>query len=189
MSGFDREVVMIHPGEWYASGDEIVIGTVLGSCVSVALYDRVRGVGGLNHFMLPGEERHPIEKSDGARFGMFAMDLLINGLMKLGSSRAALQAKIFGGAAILTMGGTAVGMIGDQNIRFAIEYLEGDGIPIVASDVGGLQARKLFLFPKTGKVLMKRFGKDTADLVAIEEKEYIAKVELQPDGAVTLFKP
>ena len=128
-----------------AAGPDDVLTTVLGSCVSICLHDRGAGVGGMNHFLLPGD---PKTNRGEARYGINAMELLINGVLKAGARASALEAKVFGGA-------NATGSripVGALNAEFAFWFLENEGIPCVARDVGGVNARKLRYWPHTGQV-------------------------------------
>jgi chemotaxis protein CheD len=187
---FEQEVVTIHPGEFFATRDETIISTVLGSCIAVALYDPVSQAGGLNHFMLPGEmEPDDLTRDPNAKYGMWAMELLVNELMKLGVRRGDIKAKVFGGGAVLRFLDGSVSRIPQSNIDFAFEYLEKEGIPILASDVGGREPRKVFLFPRTGKVLLKRIGGSLANLVEKEEARYLTTIRTEaPEGEIVLFK-
>ena len=113
----------------------------------------------MNHFLLPGEVK-PGQALFGAAslYGMYAIDVLVNELMKLGTERKRLRAKVFGGAAMLTFSGSGPSSVSESNIAFAFEYLNKEGIPVLASDVGGRVARKIWLFPETGQVLLRRLG-------------------------------
>lgn len=187
---FDRDVAVIHPGEYLATDEDIIISTVLGSCIAVALYDPTRHIGGLNHFMLPGElHNQNVLLDDSGRYGMFAMELLINDLLKQGSNKRNLIAKVFGGGHVLN---TAVGKIPEGNITFAMEFLETENIPIASSDVGGTDARKIFFFVKTSRVLLKRFGGQKAAPIEREEKAYLSRIKkpvqpAAPADDVTFF--
>ena len=150
---FNIKAVKILPGEYHASADGGMITTVLGSCVSVCLYDPGSGIGGMNHFMLPG-------KADGsgdgsARYGIHAMDLLLAHVLLLGAARGRLAAKVFGAGRVMD------GMtdVGSRNSDFALFYLKGKGIPVQALDVGSIFPRKVYFFPATGRVLVKRIAK------------------------------
>ncbi len=188
-SRFDQELVTIRPGEFYATVEDAIISTVLGSCVAVGLFDEEAMVGGLNHFMLPHEYgKQDLIRSPDAKYGMYAMDLLINDLMKLGARRHALKAKVFGGGAVLAFAHGGFSKIPSGNIEFAFEYLMKEEIPLLASDVGGKEARKIFFFARTGKVLLERLTGSPASIVEKEEKRYL--VDLRKDdleGPVVLF--
>ena len=172
-------MVSIHPGEYYVSGDDEIIATVLGSCVAVALFDRARGIGGLNHFMLPGTlDRQHFFMSGSGKYGMYAMELLINGLLKSGASRPTLRAKVFGGGSVLRANpANAAVSIPQSNIEFALRFLETEGIPVDSSDTGGAHARKILFFPASTKVMLKRLGDRSRDEVEHEEEEYLAKLQ------------
>jgi chemotaxis protein CheD len=189
VSQFEQELLTIHPGEYFATKDDTIISTVLGSCVAVGLYDGEAMAGGLNHFMLPGESaKVDLVRSPDAKYGMYAMELLINELMKLGARRSSLKAKVFGGGAVLRFSGGGGSKIPANNVDFAFEYLRKEGIPVTASDVGGREPRKIFFFARTGKVLLKRIAGNLVDLAEREEERYLEELRkgLQ-EGPVTLF--
>jgi chemotaxis protein CheD len=186
---FNRDVAVIHPGEYLVTDDDIIISTVLGSCVAVALYDPTRHQGGLNHFMLPGEiHGQNVFNDDSGRYGLFAMELLINDMLKRNSHKRNLVAKVFGGGHVLN---TAAGKIPESNIAFALEFLETENIPIASSDVGGTDARKIFFFARTSRVLLKRFGGQKAAPVEREEEAYLSRIKKparpKPSDDVTIF--
>lgn len=188
---FERNVVIIHPGEYFVSRDDLVISTVLGSCVAVALHDPHAQIGGMNHFMLPGEIRsRQVFAEESARYGLYAMELLINELMKAGADRRNLVAKVFGGGHVLHH--NADSSIPDSNAEFAMVFLETERIPVATSDLGGNEARKLFFFPRTHKVLLKRFGGPKVESVEREEETYLSKLRTRDkrrtEGDVTLFR-
>ena len=178
-----KPIHIIHPGEHFETGDDIAIGTLLGSCIAVAMYDPQTGVGGLNHFLLPNLRDPNVDyKSDDAgRYGVYAMAVLFNGLYALGARRKNLRAKVFGGGHVLH--GTSSGNVPESNIEFAFEFLENEHIPVESHDVGGVQARKVYLFPASGKVLMKRFGGPRANSVEQGELSYLSKLRsFNPKG-------
>jgi chemotaxis protein CheD len=189
VSQFEQELVTIHPGEFYATGSDTIISTVLGSCVAVGFCDEEMGLGGLNHFMLPGEVgRDDLDRNPNAKYGMFAMEMLINDLMKMGVRKAALKAKVFGGASVLRLSTGSSARIPQSNIDFALEYLREEGIPVAASDVGGREPRKIFFYARTGKVLLKRIAPSMEVLIEREESRYYASLnEKKPEGPITLF--
>jgi len=190
LSQFEQHVVTIHPGEFYATREDEIVSTVLGSCVAVGLFDTSSGIGGLNHFMLPGVmEKGALVVDPNARYGMYAMELLINELMKLGLRRSSMAAKVFGGGSVLRLPEGAAGRIPRSNVDFAFEYLRKESIPVLASDIGGRQARKIFFFPRTGRVLLKRLAGQLVASVEREEESYLEGIRSGPrEGPVTMFR-
>jgi chemotaxis protein CheD len=161
-------MLILYAGEYFVSTQDIILSTVLGSCVAVCVYDSVLGVGGMNHFMLPEnvqlDENSRIYTRD-TKYGIHAMDMVINDALKKGAKRENLRAKIFGGA---SSGGNPYGArVGENNVKFAEKYLFLEGIPLVSRDTEGKEARKLFFYPQTGKVFLKR----------IHKPEYFEEVE------------
>ncbi|MDC7226239.1 MAG: chemotaxis protein CheD [Spirochaetales bacterium] len=152
-----KESVNLAPGEFFVSSEDIIINTILGSCVAVALYDPELKAAGLNHFML-AESKTPHTAGSVfniERYGLYAMDALINGFIKRGSRRSRLQAKIFGGSSVLESSGGKMN-IGADNIAFAEEYLSAENIPVINHDTGGDRARRIYLFPQSFRVLLRR---------------------------------
>ncbi len=145
---FNSDAVKVLPGEYFVHGRGLVMTTTLGSCVAACLWDHHAGVGGMNHFMLP--DGH----NDSGRYGAYAMELLINELMKLGATRARLEAKLFGGAQVID--GMRTLNIGERNTAFAVAYLEAERIPLVSNDVRGPHPRKVCFVPASGKAMVKR---------------------------------
>ncbi|HET9955735.1 MAG TPA: chemotaxis protein CheD, partial [Polyangiaceae bacterium] len=142
----------ISSGEWHASATPARISTVLGTCVAVCLYDPVKQVGGMNHFMLPqatGEEG-PLA----ARYGVHAMELLVNTLMELGADRAGLRAKVFGAAHVIR-GMESGEAVARKNAHFVRTFLEREAIPVEAEFLGGNQALVVQFFTHTGKARVK----------------------------------
>jgi chemotaxis protein CheD len=136
------ERIIIGPGEYYSTGNPVVISTLLGSCIAACLYDKRNRVIGMNHFMLSNPRYSkdlPIHVSEAGRYGIHAMELLINDMMAKGTNRRLLRAKIFGGASIMnrdTENGNFL-CVGQVNCRFISEYLKSEDIPIDAEDLGG----------------------------------------------------
>ncbi len=188
---FQRAVSTLHPGEYAVSTEGQVIGTVLGSCIAVALYDRRRKIAGMNHFMLPGQVRpESFIQSESGKYGMFAMELLINEMIKHGSARTDMVAKVFGGGHVLRGkdAGVPLSSVAQSNIDFAFSYLETEGIRVEASDVGGTTARKIFLFPEDFRILLKRITGTLVTSVEREEAEYFKTIrEKRKKSDVTLF--
>jgi chemotaxis protein CheD len=173
---FKKDTEVIGPGERYATAEDIIISTVLGSCVAVALIDFHAGISGLNHYMLPGNDLKSFFLGEEGKYGIHAMDLLLSDMERLGATGERMEAKIFGGGAVLRLRGKAASSVPDTNIDFAYSILEKKyGFPITASDVGGTHARKLLFFTKTGKVLVKRLTGTMVTPVAVEEENLLIK--------------
>lgn len=144
--GFRRLHVI--QGEWKVSRDpNVVLCTVLGSCVAACLRDPVAGVGGMNHFLLPGSVETLAQGGDVSRYGVHLMELLINGLLKEGARRDRLEAKVFGGAKTIA----SFSNIGQQNVDFAMKFLKDEGINVVSSSTGGEVGRKVEFWPVSGR--------------------------------------
>ena len=164
----------------------MLIVTVLGSCVSVCLRDRTSGIGGMNHFMLPRDIRTSGIVSGSARYGTYAMEVLINHLLKLGALRKHLEAKVFGGGAVLQQITTS--NVGERNAEFVLEYLEREGIPVVAQDLLDVHPRKVYFFPRDGRVLVRKLKSVHAPVVLDREREYGRKIQsAQAQGDIELF--
>ena len=149
---FQHNAVQVLPGELFVSLDSLAIMAVLVSCIAACLWDSRMRVGGMNHFMLP--EGDSADAS--GRYGSYAMELLINEMMKLGARRETLQAKIFGGAQVMHNFTTL--NVGERNTRFVQDYLATERIPVVSEDVLDIYPRKVVFFPVTGKVMVKRLA-------------------------------
>ena len=184
---FDCEAVKILPGQYYAANRDIVIVTVLGSCVSACLWDPLRRIGGMNHFMLPGAGGGA-GAADAARMGVYAMELLINRMLKLGAERGRLVAKVFGGASVLQ--GMDALNIGSQNSAFVLEFLREEGIGVAAQDLYDVRPRKVYFFPHSGKVKVKKLDAMRNDTLERRERDYLAEVRGSPAaGEVEIFEP
>lgn len=168
-------VAKILPGEIYVTQNIEGISTVLGSCIAACIWDPDRGIGGMNHFMLPikGDDVGAInwqqDNSYTCRYGLWAMEFLINNVIKFGGRRDRLKAKIFGGGKVLE--GMSMD-VGQKNIDFALQYLTNEGIEIVSKDVGGPWPRKILFFPDTAKVFVKKLYSTHNDTIERREKSY-----------------
>ena len=185
-----KTLIMLTSGEYFATQNGEVLYTVVGSCIATCIYDEGRKVAGMNHFLLPGMV-HPDEmlSSEVGRYGMFAMELLIGELIKLGAQRDQLQAKLFGGGKVLTFRRDD-GDVTGSNIRFAKKFLELEGIPTVKEDVGGKRGRKILFFSDTYRVLLKRFDVGRERRLIQAEEAYKTKVfqKRLEKSPVKLFK-
>ncbi|MFN0185879.1 MAG: chemoreceptor glutamine deamidase CheD [Aquabacterium sp.] len=159
---FRNESVKVLPGEYFVHDEDILITTTLGSCIAACLWDRDRRIGGMNHFMLPEGE------GDTGRYGSYAMELLINELLKRGASRLSLEAKVFGGGAIIS--GMQSLNVGERNTRFVLDYLATERIPVVSKDVLDIHARKVCFLPGSGKAMVKRLQPTQADTLVAQER-------------------
>jgi chemotaxis protein CheD len=188
---FDREfevdAVKILPGQYYAASGAGTITTVLGSCVSTCLWDPVTRIGGMNHFMLPGDTAAaPSPWAVSARFGVYAMEVLINEMIRLGVDRRRLLAKVFGGARVLAGLGTLD--VGAKNSEFVLSFLKEESIQLVAHDLLGVCPRKLHFFTETGKVRLKKLQLAPNDIVHRQEREYLSHLSDKADGGeIELF--
>jgi len=183
------EAVKLLPGEYYVSTCSEVIVTVLGSCVSACVRDKVFGIGGMNHFMLPlhHDERPQwgsSEVSAMTRYGNFAMEHLIHDVLSNGGLKKNLEIKVFGGGRIMR------GMtdVGKNNIQFIQQFLRDEQLHIDGHDWGGDTPRKVYYFPKTGRVLMKRLTPLHNNTIEKREKIYMSNIDTQPvAGDIDLF--
>ncbi|MBL8215061.1 MAG: chemotaxis protein CheD [Bryobacterales bacterium] len=165
---------VVYVGEVFASSQPARVQTLLGSCVAACLYDEAARIGGLNHFLLPGTARRD---ADAARYGVHAMELLINRLMQLGAERGRLQAKVFGGANLRGFGSLRVGT---RNREFVREFLKTEGIPIRAGRLGGNQPLQVRFYTETGRAMVRALGRQEGQLlqeVAVEERSMRSRLE------------
>ena len=184
-SDLRSQAVKILPGEFLATSRDIVMMTLLGSCVAACLHDAEAGIGGMNHFMLPEGNVGPV--SAPARYGVYAMEVLLNALLKHGAKRSRLQAKLFGGGNVLKA--FTVNNVGDQNVRFVRDYLRREGIPVVAEDLLGAQPRKVGFYPVSGRALVKRLPKVQDTEISRLETMYRDRLRETPvvDGDIEVF--
>ena len=185
---FNCEAVKILPGEYFVTQRDLVIVTVLGSCVSVCLRDHVSGIGGMNHFMLPGNNDGGISPiSASARYGVYAMELLINEMLKLGARRESLQAKIFGGGQVMSSFTTM--NVGERNTKFVLDYLQTERIAVVSKDVLDIHPRKVCFFAASGKAMVKRLAHSHPDTLETQERKGSASVVAKANagGSIDLF--
>ncbi|MDD0816613.1 chemoreceptor glutamine deamidase CheD [Curvibacter sp. HBC28] len=179
---FQYNAVKVLPGEFFVADENLVIMTVLGSCIAACIWDSRTLVGGMNHFMLPDGEAG----DSSGRYGSYAMELLINELMKQGARRETMQAKIFGGGAVMANFTTM--NVGERNTKFVRDYLQTERIPVVSEDVLDIYPRKVCFFPVTGKAMVKRLAHAHPDTLAQEKKGNVATVvQTTAGGSVDLF--
>jgi chemotaxis protein CheD len=179
-------VVKLLPGEFYVSQqpDEVIV-TILGSCVSACIRDPLAGIGGMNHFMLPeGGKQSWNGESESARYGNFAMEKLVNELLKAGCSRSSLEVKVFGGANVIRSQ-TAVG---SDNSEFILEYLKAEGLRCSVHDLGSHFPRRIHYYPVSGRVVRRFLNNGAVSDIASEERNYARRLSSQNDaGDIELF--
>ncbi len=187
-----RSLFSIHIGGVFVSAEPAVVRTVLGSCIAVCMRDPVCHVGGMNHFMLPCIAS---EEGISARYGVHAMEILINECMKHGAERSRLQAKVFGGGHVLKVK-KYDNNVPQMNIRFVTEFLKTENIPLLSQDMGGYVAREVFFFTDSGRILLKRletFSLTGEELRSLEREEQMGKNpellddKIDTDSRATLF--
>ncbi len=179
---FQYDAVKVLPGEYFVSNEEVLITTVLGSCISACIWDARARAGGMNHFMLPDGDG-----DGGGRYGSYAMELLINQMLKIGARRETMQAKVFGGAQV--MAGFTTMNVGERNTRFVLDYLATERIPVVSQDVLDIHPRKVCFFPVNGKALVKRLAHAHPETLAVEERKGNAAsvAKSTAGGSIDLF--
>lgn len=172
---FNKEITVIQPGDYYVSGEDKIISTLLGSCVAVCLYDSVNFISGMNHFMLPGRiTKNDIRNDKSAKYGTIAISNLLHHLQRIGARKEHLVAKIFGGGNVIENIPERRGIAFD-NIRVAKLYMEIEDIPITDIDVGNKFTRKIFMDVRSGKVFLKKTTKaEILDQVIKRELEFAA---------------
>ena len=187
-NSFETVAARLLPGEYFVTSSDEAIYTTLGSCISACIRDRVSGIGGMNHFMLPAsassDSWKAADNSASARYGNVAMEHLINNILKNGGKRQNLEAKIFGGGRIIA-NMTDVGL---RNITFARDYLQTEGLKVISEDVGDTFPRMVVYFPATGKVRVKRMRSLHNNTIIELETKYLHTIEDKPaSGGIELF--
>lgn len=189
---FDRSLrsraVKLLPGEFLVTDDDIALSTLLGSCVAACIRDPLRGIGGMNHFLLPGDAADSAARegdSASGRYGVHAMELLINALLKRGARRESLEAKVFGGGQV--MRSVSAAGVGARNADFVESFLAAEGIPVLSSDLRGECARRVAFFPASGRVLCRHLQRIESAALADEDR-YRATLATRPlAGEVDIF--
>ncbi|WP_407927781.1 chemoreceptor glutamine deamidase CheD [Hydrogenophaga crassostreae] len=179
---FKQDSVKVLPGEYYVTQDDMMVMTVLGSCIAACIWDPKVRVGGMNHFMLPDGNG-----DTSGRYGSYAMELLINEMIKLGSRREWMQAKVFGGGQVMHSFTTM--NVGERNTEFVIDYLQTERIAVVSKDVLDIYPRKVCYFPSTGKAMVKRLAHSHPETLESQERKGNAAtlVKTTAGGSVDLF--
>ena len=179
---FKREAVKVLPGEYFVHDEDILVMTTLGSCIAACLWDRDKRIGGMNHFLLPdmganmganggangGADFGPNHGGDSGRYGSFAMDQLMGEMLKRGATRSSMEAKVFGGGAVVS--GMNSLNVGERNTAFVLAYLRAEGIAVVSKDVMDIYPRKVCFLPASGKAMVKRLASANTEALAAQER-------------------
>lgn len=188
----DMVIAKILPGEFYMTTENVAIATTLGSCISACIWDDISHIGGMNHFMLPltDKEAHEVnwglrdKTADATRYGNFAMEHLINIILRSGGRRGNLKAKLFGGAKVLNQ----MSNVGQKNIDFALAYLKLENITVESCDIGDVYPRKVIFEPCSGRAFIKRLDNLHNDTIIKRETDYSSKIyQKGVSGDVELF--
>lgn len=185
---FNADTVKIGLGQQAVSDrSDLMIATTLGSCVAACIHDPVRGIGGMNHFMLPDLPASELEGAGmAARYGSVAMERLINALLAAGAERQRLQVKLFGGGRVIESSYD----IGGLNSRFALDYVRTEGLTLAGHDLGGGSARRVHYFPHSGRALRRLLRPEAAADTVTRERRFITHLSQAPEeGEVELFTP
>ena len=187
---FQNDAVKVLPGEFFVADEDLLVMTTLGSCIAACLWDREKRVGGMNHFLLPdmGQSSAGADSGrDSGRYGSFAMDLLIGELVKRGATRSTLEAKVFGGGAVIS--GMNTINVGERNTAFVLDYLRTERITVVSKDVMDIYPRKVCFLPASGKAMVKRLASANTEALAALERAAANKAApvASGGGSVDLF--
>jgi chemotaxis protein CheD len=161
---FRNDAVKVLPGEFFVADEDILVMTTLGSCIAACLWDRDKRVGGMNHFLLPDSGG----AVDSGRYGSYAMDLLIGEMVKRGATRSTMEAKVFGGGAVIS--GMNTINVGERNTSFVLDYLRTERITVVSKDVLDIYPRKVCFLPASGKAMVKRLASANTEALAAQER-------------------
>ena len=184
---FEIDAVKIMPGEYYVTARDMAMVTVLGSCVAACIRDRTSGIGGMNHFMLPGNLGDDVSiLSPSMRYGTYAMEIMINQLFKMGAQRSNLEAKVFGAGNVLN--GLTISNVGERNAEFVLDYLRTENIALTGQDLLDINPRKVYFFPRTARVLVKKLRGIHNDTIIERDKMYRSRLNVADvQGDVELF--
>jgi chemotaxis protein CheD len=184
----ERHAAKLLPGEFYVTTHDELIVTVLGSCISACICDTVMGIGGMNHFMLPsnnkGDGSWGKDASNATRYGTFAMEHLINEILKNGGSKKNMEVKLVGGGKILAQ----MTDVGRRNIEFIHHFVQTEGLKVVKEDLGDIFPRKVRYFPMTGRLQVKKLRSMHNNTVYERENSYMTEIDVKPiEGDIELF--
>ncbi len=182
---FRNDAVKVLPGEFFVADEDLLVMTTLGSCIAACLWDRDKRVGGMNHFLLP-DTGAGSTGADSGRYGSFAMDLLIGEMVKRGATRSTMEAKVFGGGAVIS--GMNTINVGERNTAFVLDYLKTERITVVSKDVLDIYPRKVCFLPASGKAMVKRLASANTEALAAQERAAATRAApAAAGGSVDLF--
>jgi len=183
---FRNEAVKVLPGEFFVADEDLLVLTTLGSCIACCLWDREKRIGGMNHFLLP-DTGTVGSSADSGRYGSFAMDLLIGELVKRGATRCTMEAKVFGGGAVVS--GMNTINVGERNTAFVLDYLRTERITVVSKDVLDICPRKVCFLPASGKAMVKRLASANTEALLAQERAAVRRAApaVSGGGSVDLF--
>ena len=181
----EKKIHIVQGEQYVDDNPNTVLTTILGSCISACIWDKTIGLGGMNHFLLPGTDagsQQRMLEGDAMRFGVHAMELLVNGLLRRGAQRDRLQAKLFGGARMIK----GLTDIGELNATFAERFLKAEGIAIAGGSLRGEQGRRIQFWPVTGRARQVLLAKETASIMRAESTRPVPPTP-PGQGTVELF--
>ncbi len=180
---FRNDAVKVLPGEFFVHDEDLLVTTTLGSCIAACIWDRDKKVGGMNHFLLPDSNGG----IDSGRYGSYAMELLIGELVKRGATRSSMEAKVFGGGAVIS--GMNTINVGERNTSFVLDYLRTERITVVSKDVMDIYPRKVCFLPHSGKAMVKRLASANTEALAAQERAAASRTgpTAGGSGSVDLF--
>lgn len=179
-------VVKLISGDCYVTNQpNMMLVTILGSCVAACIRDPVAKVGGMNHFLLPETDASNLRNdNDALRYGAYSMERLINEILKLGGLRGRLEVKVFGGGNVIDNSA----MIGDRNIQFVKEFLKREGLSIAGEDLGDTCPRRVNYYPDTGRVMLRKLHRKDDFKIIEQERKYANSLRAKPvEGEIDLF--
>jgi chemotaxis protein CheD len=183
----NRKRVTISAGEFYVTDEDVLITTLLGSCVSACLYDPYNRISGMNHFMLSNKRysrEMPLSITEAGRYGVNSMELLINEMLRRGAQRGRLKAKAFGGGSVLKTANLSASnflAVGEVNVRFIREFLQNEQIPLVSYDLGGMAGRVIYFDTRDFSVYVRKMAKTGGRLVRSEEQYWRKSIQTQEE--------
>ncbi len=180
--GTERKINIVQGENCVDDNPDTVISTILGSCIAACMWDGVAGIGGMNHFLLPGDGKHRQPGGDAMRFGVHAMELLVNGLLHRGAVKSRMRAKLFGGARMIK----GLTDIGELNATFAEKFLREEGITLIGGSLRGEQGRRIQFWPVSGRARQVLLSNETESILNLERTRPLPKPAAET-GALELF--